>query len=236
MNTRALIVNADDLGQSAGITRGVIEAHERGIVTSASLMALWPASAEAAAYARAHPALSVGLHVDLGEWAFRDGAWEEVYTRLDDPADADAVERQVRRQLECCRDLLGRNPTHLDSHQHVHWREPLRGILQRLAQELAVPLRHFDPMVQHYGGFYGQSADGEPLLGLISAESLMTWLLRLPEGITELSCHPGYADDVESMYRAERTIELRTLCDPAIRQVIADEEIHLVSFAQPEPA
>ena len=34
-----LIVNADDFGQSPGINRGIIEAHERGIVTSASLMA-----------------------------------------------------------------------------------------------------------------------------------------------------------------------------------------------------
>ena len=46
------IVNADDFGQSPGITRGVIAAHERGIVTSASLMVRWPSANEAAAYAR----------------------------------------------------------------------------------------------------------------------------------------------------------------------------------------
>src|SRR5436190_23980393 len=64
---RAVIVNADDFGQSAGINRGIIEAHERGIVTSASLMVRWPAAPAAAAYACAHRGLSVGLHVDLGE-------------------------------------------------------------------------------------------------------------------------------------------------------------------------
>ncbi|PYS69828.1 MAG: hypothetical protein DMF73_14065 [Acidobacteria bacterium] len=56
---RYLIVNADDFGQSPGINRGVIEAHENGIVTSASLMVRWPAAAEAAQYARGHPDLSV---------------------------------------------------------------------------------------------------------------------------------------------------------------------------------
>ena len=73
---RALIVNADDFGQSPGVNRGVIRAHERGIVTSVSLMVRWPASTEAAAYGRAHPALSVGLHVDLGEWVCRKGSWQ----------------------------------------------------------------------------------------------------------------------------------------------------------------
>ena len=62
---RYLIVNADDFGQSTGINKGVIQAHEEGIVTSASLMVRWPAAPEAAAYARNRPGLSVGLHVDL---------------------------------------------------------------------------------------------------------------------------------------------------------------------------
>ena len=44
---RSLIVNADDFGQSRGVNRGVIEAHERGIVTSASLMVRWPAAESA---------------------------------------------------------------------------------------------------------------------------------------------------------------------------------------------
>ena len=50
---RRLIVNADDFGQSPGVNRGIIEAHQHGIVTSASLMVSWPAAAEAAAYGRA---------------------------------------------------------------------------------------------------------------------------------------------------------------------------------------
>jgi predicted glycoside hydrolase/deacetylase ChbG (UPF0249 family) len=63
-----LIVNADDFGQSPGINRGIIEAHEQGIVTSASLMTRWLAAGEAALYAKQFPKLSVGLHLDLGEW------------------------------------------------------------------------------------------------------------------------------------------------------------------------
>src|SRR5262245_13398039 len=139
---RSLIVNADDFGLSAGVNRGIIEAHERGIVTSASLMVRGLAAAEAAAYARAHPALSVGLHLDLGEWVWRDGDWMSVYevVRADD---AEAVAAEVTRQLAAFVRLVGRGPTHLDSHQHLHRHEPIRSVLRRAADELGVPLRHF---------------------------------------------------------------------------------------------
>ena len=62
---------------------GVAEAHERGIVTSASLMVRWDAADTAAAYARSRPQLGVGLHLDLGEWVHRDGTWVALYERVD---------------------------------------------------------------------------------------------------------------------------------------------------------
>src|SRR4051812_9848181 len=112
-----LIVNADDFGLSAGINRGIIEAHERGIVTSTSLMVRGAAAGEAAQYALAHPELSVGLHVDLCEWAHRGGEWLRLYevVPFDDAA---AVAREVARQLDAFRAHIGHSPTHVDSHQH----------------------------------------------------------------------------------------------------------------------
>ena len=80
---RFLVVNADDLGLSAAVNAGIAAAHERGIVTSASLMVRQGAAAEAAAYAAAHPALAVGLHLDLGEWDYVDGEWMAAYQRCD---------------------------------------------------------------------------------------------------------------------------------------------------------
>src|SRR6185437_11280085 len=57
-----VIFNADDFGASAGINRGVLECHTRGVLTSASLMVTGRATREAAAMSRDHPALAVGLH------------------------------------------------------------------------------------------------------------------------------------------------------------------------------
>ena len=227
---RAVIVNADDFGQSAGINRGVIEAHERGVVTSASLMVRWPAAAAAAAYARAHPRLSVGLHVDLGESIHRAGEWVALYERVD-RHDARAVAVEIRAQLAIARECLGRDPTHLDSHQHVHTEEPALSILEGIARELAVPLRHRSPRVRHEGRFYGQTRTGDPLAAGITPAHLVDIVRRLPPGVTEVACHPGWADDVVTMYQAERRVELRTLCDPAVRLAMSEENIELIGFA-----
>src|SRR5512143_2762317 len=96
---RYLIVNADDFGLSAGVNRGIIRAHEEGILTSASLMVRYPAAAEAARYALQHPRLSVGLHLDLAEWVYRNDEWVARYEVVP-PDDEKAVAGEVTRQLE----------------------------------------------------------------------------------------------------------------------------------------
>src|SRR5260221_13570355 len=57
-----LIVNADDFGMSESVNAAVLEAYDRGILTSCSLMAGEPAAADAGRAARARPGLAVGLH------------------------------------------------------------------------------------------------------------------------------------------------------------------------------
>lgn len=226
---RRLIVNADDFGQSEGINAGVMRAHSRCIVTSASLMVRWPAAKEAARYAVENPALSLGLHVDLGEWAFRGGEWVPVYEVV--PADTvDEVRREVLRQLEHFGALTGRNPTHIDSHQHVHRSEPARSVLHSVAVDLRVPLRHFARDVQYRGDFYGQTGKGEPYPEAITLEALLTLIRSLPEGTTELGCHPGDGRDLGSAYGVERGREVNTLCHPAVRAALRGASVDLCSF------
>lgn len=226
---RRLIVNADDFGLSAGVNRGIIEAHERGIVTSASLMVRGAAAQAAADYARANARLSVGLHVDLAEWVFCDDAWSPLY-QIVDLADPVAVEGEVRRQLEAFTDLMGRSPTHLDSHQHLHRDEPLRSIARRLAGDLKIPLRHF-AAVQYCGSFYGQTAKGEPLPNAIGVNALCGMIRRVAPGVTELACHPGYAEDLESVYCVERASEVASLCDSRVRAIAREQAIDFISFS-----
>src|SRR5204863_8547295 len=94
-----------------------------------------------------------------GEWAYEGGSWRPLYqvVPLDD---ALAVEREIARQLDEFRRLVGDDPTHLDSHQHAHAREPVARVARDVAQTLGVPLRGCDARIRYCGEFYGQTADG----------------------------------------------------------------------------
>ena len=228
---RALIVNADDFGRSPGINMGVIRAHEQGIVTSAGLMVRWPAAAEAVAYARSNPQLSLGLHLDLGEWIHDNGGWRTVYETAssDDVAD---IEHEIHAQIEAFRTMVGADPTHLDTHQHQHRHDgPSATILRHLTVELGIPVRHFSDEIRYCGSFYGQTAKGEPLHDAISAENLIS----LGCG----SCHPALRSSAATrrsettagrITTGERELEVEALCDPRVSAVIADEGVELRTF------
>lgn len=204
---RRLIVNADDLGYTDQVDRGIVEAHERGIVTSASLMVDRPAAAHGAEVARQAPRLSVGLHAVLD----RGGELTVAPERC---------EEELERQLARFQELVGRRPTHVDSHHHVHRDPPLRTAFRAFAKRHALPLR--DHTVRHCGLFYGREA--------IGVERLLELLEGLEDGDTELGCHPGYADGLDSRYTTEREQEVRTLTNPRVRARLDELGIKLVGW------
>jgi predicted glycoside hydrolase/deacetylase ChbG (UPF0249 family) len=226
-----LIVNADDFGTSPGVNDGIAQAHRRGIVTSASLMVRGSAARQASDLGRDCPRLGIGLHLDLGEWEYRDAQWRPRYEVV--PLnEAGAVAVEVERQLEAFRQLVGRDPTHLDSHQHVHRDEPVRSVAIELAQRLGVPLRHFQPRVRYCGAFYAQTGQGEPLPGAIEPRSLIRLVSSLSPGFTELACHPARVVDFESAYAGERLAELAALCDADVRRAVESAGVELCTFRE----
>ncbi|HKO38109.1 MAG TPA: ChbG/HpnK family deacetylase [Solirubrobacterales bacterium] len=231
-DARYLVVNADDLGLSDAVNAGIFQAHADGIVTSASLMVRQGAAAAAAEEAAAHPELAIGLHLDLGQWDYESGEWVQTYLRCDTD-DRDAVEAECHAQLERFRALLGRDPTHLDSHQHVHEAEPVAGVAEEIAAELGVPLRN--RAVRYEGGFYGQSGKGEPFPEGITPERLAELIEELPPGWTEIGCHPAAGPVPTSSYDAERQIELETLRAPGVKNLLNVTGVRLCNFAQANP-
>ncbi len=216
-----LIVNGDDFGASHGINRGIIEAHRQGIVTSTSLLVTVPWSEEATRLACAVPDLSVGLHVH-----FHSGGREPTPDR----PDADSWRVELYRQCRRFEELMGRPPTHLDSHHNVHRDPRLLPHFLDAARHYGMPLREHCP-VRYLSKFYGQWGE-QTHLEQISVDSLLHLLKTdIQEGVTELSCHPGYVDpDFPSSYSAERETELQTLCAPSIRTALAEQHIQLVAF------
>jgi predicted glycoside hydrolase/deacetylase ChbG (UPF0249 family) len=216
-----VLFNADDFGYSHGINRGIVEAHEKGVVTSTSLVVNGRAAREAADLAAGLPNLSLGLHVNFTNEA------EHLFD-LDDPG---LCRTELERQYEAFLELVGRQPSHLDSHQHVH-RHPVRiGLFRKLAEDQALHLRD-DPPVVYKGGFYAQWEYGKGERGRVSFEALERILRNeIFEGIYEMCCHPGYVDAAfQSVYHEEREWELRTLCDSRVRRVLEEEDLSLIGY------
>jgi len=153
---RLLVINADDLGFAPGVNRGIVEAHEAGTLSSASMMVTTPAFGEAVELVHARvPRLGVGLHLNLVSGRPlstaptltdpRTGAFhslEQLGRRaLAGRVDAADVRRECDAQLEAL--LAARvTPTHLDSHRHSH---ALPGVLPAV---LASAIAHGVPIVR----------------------------------------------------------------------------------------
>jgi hopanoid biosynthesis associated protein HpnK len=147
---KRLIINADDFGLTRGVNRAIAEACQRGVVTSATLMAAGPEFDEAVALARSLPRLSVGCHVDLIQLSpisptaqistlvegtkFRPGFARFARAALSNRLSAEEIAREAAAQMGKLQ-AAGIELTHLDTHQHTHvFPAVLRGLLQAAKQ------------------------------------------------------------------------------------------------------
>ncbi|HEV8228950.1 MAG TPA: ChbG/HpnK family deacetylase [Candidatus Limnocylindria bacterium] len=147
----SLVVTADDLGLSAGVSRGILESHRRGIVRSTSLLVTFPSSEEAAALARAERDLEIGLHLDVvggspvsdpaavPSLCDEDGRFYPLpaFTRrlFTGRVRLDQLATELRAQVLRARSW-GVPAVAWDSHRHVHLMPPVSRVVARLAREL----------------------------------------------------------------------------------------------------
>jgi chitin disaccharide deacetylase len=220
LRERFMIVNADDLGLSAEIDRGLLEAHDGGIVTSASLLVDGPDAEAAVEQARKRPKLGLGVHVAFDS----RGKW------LIDVQDLDVVQRELDRQLDAFVRLAGGPPDHIDSHHHVHRRFNVARLFLDAGRKYRVPVRGFSDVV-FVGRFYGQPEFGKTDLSKISVEYLVGLVQSLKPGVSEVSCHPGRLEmRPDAIYNRERETELSTLTDERVKTIVAAEGIRLINY------
>ena len=236
--TVRMIFNADDLGRTLGINDGVFEAHERGLVRSATLMVGFPAARDAGRRMRQHPRLGVGLHLTmtgarptlpaarLPSLVDASGLLPRKPENFDSPR-LEEVMAEARSQLALFREITGQDPTHFDSHHHSHRHPVVAEVVLDLAMELGVPVRRSseglaegfrvrkvtstDSFVE---AFFDTGATVETLLSLF--ERARSGALGAS---VEVMCHPGYADHAlraESGYAGARDREIAVLCDPEV--------------------
>lgn len=162
-------------------------------------------------------------------------------------------------QVEAFVQITGQRPDHLDSHHHFSYLSPqFFGLMLELAGELHCAVRTIQPLfspleqgessdltqtweylprllkshaIPHPDHFLGTFYDQTSTL-----EHLTILLNRLPEGSSELMCHPGYADqtllgEAGSSYNLQREAEINVLTDKRLEQTLARQEITRITFA-----
>jgi len=284
-----LIVNADDLGWTEGVNRGIAESHRKGLVTSTSLLANGPAFASALAVAAANPELGVGVHLNLSDGVPTakpnevpgllnasgelEGSPESLLLRIASRSlELAQVEHEWDAQIRKVRDA-GINPTHLDGHKHVQMLPGLFEIALRLAKKhsirairvaheesklrtllssgreqkpgavlkqgvqargLKLLARDAREMADHSGLVTTDYFCGIAQTGFLTNEGVERLLKNLPDGSTELMCHPGYADEelrrTSTRLQESRQTELQILTDSRIRKLVATQGIRLISY------
>ncbi len=256
---RRLIVNADDFGFTRDVNEGILACHREGILTATTLMATGLAFRHAVDLAKANPSLDVGCHLVLvqgpGLPPHIPALIQAILLRQIN------VLTHLRRQLEIVF-KAGIRPTHLDTHKHTHLIPAVLDAVLRVSQEFGIryirkpadfnrdacaplttqaisacmrsALRGFDTKLERAHARRTNHFTGFQLTGRMTPENLAETLAALPEGITELMCHPGLLGTelpaANTRLKQSRVEEWRALRSPLARAVLNEKGIQLTSY------
>lgn len=233
---KTLLVNADDFGFTRGVNEGIVRAHREGIVTATTLMADAEAFEHAVELARATPTLDVGVHLVLWPGDERlPQPWSAFAKRAWKMTDRE-IERDFCRQVEKVT-AAGLDPSHLDTHKHVHLFPKVMRAVVRVAARFGIRWVRRPIHARQVTAHGLRTADhfmGVRLTGRLDRSRLLAGLRRLRPGVTELMCHPGLCDEelerAATRLKRQRQIEVEALAAPETRSELRRLGIHLVSF------
>ena len=254
---KELIINGDDFGFTRDVNAGIVHAHRHGVLTSTTLMANGDAFEDAVRLARETPELDIGCHLVLiqGRSLVKGSPYPETFAGL--------IGALRRRQFdpysEFCAQVQkildsGIRPTHLDTHKHTHILPVVFRAVVRLAHQFAIPYvrlpfdvsfpvaawpvaagrRFYRAMSREYQVRMTDHFLGFRLTGSLTEETFARALEKLPEGVTEFMCHPGFLgpelSNAATRLKESRVRELEALVSPRIRELMASQSIRLGPF------
>jgi predicted glycoside hydrolase/deacetylase ChbG (UPF0249 family) len=243
--SRFLIINADDLGISPEVNRGIFIAHEKGVITDSSLLIQGRYAHQAIEMIKKSPSFHVGIHIDLDPLlAWQSPGIERVPRRkllemMDEPDFIKRVKQEIDKQVKAFLER-GLIPSHIDTHHHVHGFpqifKPLVEVMDRYSirairfskKGYALLGREDIPITSEQAQWM---EDALRQRGIFHPHSLIDpifpfSLKDIPGGVTELMVHPGMGGD------EWRQKDFEMLINPLFMNTVRDEGIQLISFSE----
>jgi hopanoid biosynthesis associated protein HpnK len=279
---KRLIVTGDDFGASGAVNEAIEQAHQRGILNTASLMVGAEAADDAVERARRLPSLRVGLHLVLvcgrpvlpaaqvPDLVGADGAFSTRLVRSGvrfffRPRVRRQLAAEIRAQFERFK-ATGLTLDHVNAHNHMQLHPTVLGLMLRIGADyglraVRLPREPFLASWRATGeGLFRRAANDlllRPLLaahrrriaragmmcndyvfgmndsGAVDRNRLLGFLAHLPEGISEIYCHPATGPWAGMEAAAERyrfADELAALTDAAVAAAIPRLGIERTAF------
>jgi predicted glycoside hydrolase/deacetylase ChbG (UPF0249 family) len=257
---KQLIVNADDFGFTRDVNAGIVECHRNGILTATTLMANGDAFEDAVRLAKENPTLDIGVHLVLVGGPGQPSSVPALMAQL--TLGRKDLAGEMRRQVQAILDA-GLRPTHLDTHKHAHLAPPvLRAVIQ-ISREFNIPwvrkpadftmpaqaspfvkklvnkgvqfaANRFDNVLHRAGRRFTDHFTGFEVTGRLGTPELLSILKHLPQGLTELMCHPGYLGEelrsAPTRLKESRLKELQALTSPEARAILLETGVQLTAY------
>lgn len=257
---KRLIVNADDFGFTRDVNAGIVECHRNGILTATTLMANGDAFEDAVRLAKENPSLDIGVHLVLVGGPGQPASVPTLMAQL--AKGGQDLVGEMRRQIQTILDA-GLAPSHLDTHKHTHLAPPVLRAVVQVSCEFNIPwirkpadftmpaqaspllkkavnktvqfaARRFDAILQRAGRRFTDHFTGFEVTGGLRKAELLNILGHLPDGLTELMCHPGFLGDelraAGTRLKESRVRELEALTSQEARDILAQAGIVLTTY------
>jgi chitin disaccharide deacetylase len=240
---RHLIVNADDCNLTPGVTQAILDCHDKGILTSTTFMINLPLEPSTVKSLQRRKNLGVGIHlnVTLGKPVsnpaeirslLSGGTFRKVHDQTTKLPKAVELAREYQSQINRFKKAFGYLPTHLDTHHQVHDHPFFLEVLTKVASKNKLPLRRsrLTREAKRTTDFIFGNLTVE---GYWRKEALETILENLPNGTSEMMCHPGKNDaalKAISSFTSGREAEYKLFSSPAVKAFTVRQGITLTHF------
>lgn len=235
-----VVFNADDLGLSVGVNKGIIEGYEKGVVNSSSLMTTTIHFEDTVSLITKHNLPNIGLHFNLteGEPLLKNHKTivdkeNQLLRDIHFANNVDVAEVYAELEAQYLKAVnAGVAINHIDSHHHIHMTANLRAVFAAFSKEYKLPLRKINNTTRHplkTFKFYKDTSGAKYLTSKISldfygegvTENNLIHILEQHKGADlEIMCHPGYIDAENGIYNKEREMELQILTSEKIKNRI----------------